>query len=213
MVCKEPLSLRYLETAVYCLGRSFDNCLFLAILSFGFANLHRLGKLVSPDDDRKTFDKVLCLSQSARSLQNTFYLIIKVTQTFWDHLVPFNFLKTLWPALSPFQNISVSTWSSSFFGVSLVHQRKWYFTFLILVLENFPSSFSLKFFWSLSLFGGCNCTSSKWSFYGLHSECRPLVPRRLPFLRLRTCCFTPSWEAESFYRVRSPHWCTHFLFP
>lgn len=47
---KEPLSLKLLDTAVSSLGRSFDECLFLAILSVGFAGLHRLGELVVPDD-------------------------------------------------------------------------------------------------------------------------------------------------------------------
>lgn len=50
VVRKEPLNLQLLELAVSSLGRSFDEILFLAILSLGFASLHRLGELVSPDN-------------------------------------------------------------------------------------------------------------------------------------------------------------------
>lgn len=47
---KDPLDLNLLEHAVSSLGRSFDEVLFLSILSLGFASLHRLGELVIPDN-------------------------------------------------------------------------------------------------------------------------------------------------------------------
>lgn len=47
---KDPLNLQLLEHAVSSLGRSFDEILFLCILSLGFASLHRLGELVIPDN-------------------------------------------------------------------------------------------------------------------------------------------------------------------
>lgn len=50
VVRKDPLALKDLERACSLLDRSFDNTLFLAILSLGFAGLHRLGELVIPDD-------------------------------------------------------------------------------------------------------------------------------------------------------------------
>lgn len=50
--------MNLLKMAVSSLGRSYDEILFLSILSVGFASLHRLGELVIPDsldlfDERK----------------------------------------------------------------------------------------------------------------------------------------------------------------
>lgn len=64
VICKDPLTLQLLKLVVSSLGRSYDDILFLAILSMGFASLHRLGELVSPDNPN-LFDPqkiILCKS-------------------------------------------------------------------------------------------------------------------------------------------------------